>query len=298
MLERHHLSIIREVQRAGGVTAASKRLNLSQSAVSHSVAKLEDIFGVKVWEKTGRRLRFTQAGAYLVALAERLLPEFEQAESMLSDFSKGKRGTLRMGMECHPCEKWLMRVTGPYLTEWPDINLEILTAFRFDGVSALQSNEIDLLITPDPVDLPDLRFQPVFDYELVIVAHHQSSLARQTAPVVPKDLQDEVLFTVPVDAVRLDIFTQFLVPAGCRPRRWQGIESIELSLQLVAAGRGVTVLPKWLVQEMGGGMPISTRQIGEAGLHKSIHLGTRAGEEDVDYLGAFIESATTHNGSD
>ena len=291
MLERHHLVIVREVFRSGGVTAAAKRLNLSQSAISHSVAKLEDFHDVKIWEKDGRNLKFTQAGNYLVSLADRLLPELEHSEIMLSDFAGGRRGTLRLGMECHPCEKWLMRVTGQYLKDWPDVNLEVLNAFRFDGVAALQANEIDVLVTPDPVDLPDITFQPVFDYELVLVVNAASPLADGKPFIEPQDLQDQVLFTVPVDAVRLDIFAKFLVPAGCRPRRWQGVESIDLTLQMVAVGRGVTVLPRWLVQESGGNLPLEMLSIGPTGLDKSINLGTRRNEEKLDYLNAFTEAA-------
>ena len=171
------------------------------------------------------------------------------------------------------------------------MNFEILNAFRFDGVAALLANEIDVLVTPDPIAHPELIFQPVFDYELVLVVDETNRLADLESHVTPQDLRDQVLFTVPVDAVRLDIFAQFLVPAGCRPRRWQGVESIDLTLQMVAAGRGITVLPKWLVRESGATLPLRMLRIGETGLQKSINLGTRKNEERLDYIQAFIEAA-------
>lgn len=290
MLDRHHLVILREVSRAGSVTAAAERMNLSQPAISHAIAKLEAQHGVGVWRKTGRTLQLTQAGAYLLALAERLVPEFEHAERVLADMARGRRGALRIGMECHPCETWLMRVTGPFLVEWPDVDLEVRTAFRFDGIAALQAHEIDLLVTPDPVHAPDLRFQPVFDYELVLAVPRAHRLAGR-AFIEPADLVDESLLSVPVTPDRLDIYTRFLIPAGCRPRRHVGIETTELMLQLVAAGRGVSVLPDWLLQEEGAGMPIAALRIGPAGLPKSINLGLRATDVETDYLRGFIELA-------
>lgn len=54
MLDRQHLVILREVARAGGVAAAAERLNLSQSAVSHAIAKLEAYHGVRIWRPQGR----------------------------------------------------------------------------------------------------------------------------------------------------------------------------------------------------------------------------------------------------
>lgn len=78
------------------------RLNLTQPALSHSIRKIEQQLGVKIWRREGRSLVLTQAGEWLLSLANRLLPQFELAESHLEQFANGGRGTLRIGMECHP----------------------------------------------------------------------------------------------------------------------------------------------------------------------------------------------------
>src|SRR3712207_6260124 len=114
MLDYQHLAILREVDRSGSVTAAAERLNVSQSALSHMMRKVEERYGVKLWVKQGRGLRFTQAGAYLLALAQRVLPQMEHAGRVLIDFAEGPRGVLRIGMECHPCQRWLMRLIPHY----------------------------------------------------------------------------------------------------------------------------------------------------------------------------------------
>lgn len=290
MLDRQHLAILREVDRLGSVTAAAERLNLTQSALSHTIRKFEDRHAIKVWEKQGRGLRLTQAGAYLLELAQRLLPQMEQAERTLRDFSSGRRGALRVGMECHPCQKWLMRVTAPYLSAWPDVDLQVCTAFRFGGVAALLDYEIDLLVTPDPIEMPELRFTPVFDYELMLVVPENHPLAG-AGSVTPAELSSEELITFPVSLERLDVYTRFLVPANRRPRKHSTAETIDLMLQLVAAGRGVSVIPDWLIQEKGASLPIRALRLGPDGLGKSICLGTRLGEEEVDYIRGFTDIA-------
>ncbi|WP_247887173.1 LysR substrate-binding domain-containing protein [Azospirillum sp. SYSU D00513] len=290
MLDRQLLAILREVDRLGSVTAAAARLNLSQSALSHTVRKFEERQGVAVWTKKGRGLRFTQAGAHLLALAQRVLPQIEHAERVLADFASGRRGALRVGMECHPCQKWLMRRTALYLARWPDVDLEVRTAFRFDGIAALLEDEIDLLITPDPVESHEVLFTPVFDYELILVVHEAHPLAARGV-AQPRDLLDEELITVPVGLERLDVYTRFLLPAHCRPRRHRTAETVDLMLQLAAAGRGVTVLPDWLVREEGADLPLRTVRLGPDGIGKSIHLGVRRGEEAVDYIAGFLALA-------
>ncbi|MGH8330429.1 MAG: LysR family transcriptional regulator [Pseudomonas fluorescens] len=293
MIDSQPLAILREVARTGSVTAAAERLNVSQSALSHAIAKFEERHNIKVWMKDGRSLRFTQAGNYLLGLAERLLPQLEHAQQVLSDFADGRRGALRVGMECHPCQKWLMGVTGPYLRRWPDVDFEVRTAFRFDGVGALLGHEIDLLITPDPIDRPELLFTPVFDYELVLVLHETHPLAGKPW-ADPHDLIEETLITVPVSLERLDIYGRFLVPANCRPRQRITAETTELMLQLTAAGRGLSVLPEWLMHEEGEHLPLRALRIGAHGLHKSIHLGVRKNEERIDYIAGFLDIARNH----
>src|SRR5690242_10463755 len=102
MLDRQQLAILLEVDRLGSVTAAAERLNVTQSALSHTIRKMEEQHGVKIWTKSGRGLRFSQAGEYLLALAQRVLPQIDHAERVLVDFAEGRRGALRVGMECHP----------------------------------------------------------------------------------------------------------------------------------------------------------------------------------------------------
>jgi LysR family transcriptional regulator, regulator for metE and metH len=293
MLDIQHLTILREVARCNGVTAAAQRLNLSQSALSHAITKFEERHRIKVWEKDGRQLRFTQAGLYLLELAERILPQIDHAQRVLQDYAQGRRGALRVGMECHPCQKWLMGVTAPYLSAWPDVDFEVCTAFRFDGVIALQGYEIDVLITPDPIDHPGLLFKPVFDYELVLVVPESHPLTNKPW-AEPRDLSDETLITVPVSLERLDIYSRFLVPANCRPRQRRTAETIELMLQLSAAGRGISVLPQWLLEQEGGHLPLRPVRIGPHGLNKSIHVGVRHADVNIDYVEGFLKLAAAH----
>ena len=290
MLDRQHLSILREVDRMGSLTAAAERLNVSQSALSHTIRKLEDRYGVAMWEKDGRNLRLTDAGRYILTLAQRVLPQIERAENVLSDYRHGQRGSLKIGMECHPCHQWLMSVTKPYLMEWPDVGLELTTSFAFGGVAALAGYEIDILITPDPIEMAGVHYLPVFDYELVLVVPVDHSLALKRH-AEPADLLDETLFTYPVPPERLDVFTQFLVPANCRPRHHRNIETTEMMLQLVAAGRGVSAIPDWLVRREAVALGVRAVRIGQSGILKSIHLGLSEGDDTVDFIAGFLETS-------
>jgi len=290
MLERAHLTIIREVDRQGSLTAAAGVLCLTQSALSHTMKKLEQALGTDIWLREGRSLRLTQAGQYLLEVANRLLPQLDRAEERLSQYAQGQRGTLRIGMECHPCYQWLLKVVAPYLAQWPDVDVDVKQKFKFGGIGALFGYEIDLLVTPDPLYKPGLRFEPVFDYEQVLVVSRHHALATE-AYIEPKQLSSEVLITYPVQTDRLDIYNLFLQPAGISPKHHKVIETTDIMLQMVASGRGVAALPRWLVQEYSGKMDVVPVRLGPNGIAKQIFLGAREADISIDYLNAFIDLA-------
>lgn len=290
MLDRNHLAILREIDRQGSMTTAADKLFLSQSALSHTMKRLEQYLGTPLWTREGRNLRFTQAGQYLVALAHRLLPQLEHAESVIEQIAAGQRGTLRIGMECYPCYQWLLKVVAPYMEAWRTVDVDVKQEFQFGGLGALLGHDIDMLVTPDPLKRPGLAYEPVYDYEQVLVVSASHPLARREY-VQPDDLADEILVTYPVETERLDIFNQFLLPAHRAPRQHKTIETTDIMLQMVAANRGVAALPRWLVDEYTEHMPLVPLRLGESGLPKQIFLGVREDDREIDYVADFLRMA-------
>lgn len=295
-LERAHLDLVRAVQQHGSLTAAADKLHLTQSALSHTARKLEDQLGLAIWRREGRRLRPTQAGEYLLTVANRLLPQLAHAEERLRQFALGERGILRIGMECHPCYQWLLKIVSPYLAAWPAVDVDVKQKFQFGGIGALFGYEIDTLVTPDPLYKAGLIFEPVLDYEQVLVVGPEHPL-RNVAYVQPSQLSEETLITYPVAVDRLDIYTQFLTPAGISPKRHTAVESTDIMLLMVASGRGVAALPRWLVEEQSTRFDVFAVRLGQQGVAKQIFLGFREEDAGIDYVRAFVDLARTHRDS-
>mgnify|MGYP000288629973 CR=1 FL=1 len=290
MIERIHLEILNAIKEQGTLTKAAEALHLSQSALSHSIRKLEGLIGTVIWQKDGRNLRLTAAGERIQTLASRVLPQLSHTELLLKQIAMGEMGSLRIGMECHPCYQWLLRVIQPYLDNWGDIDIDVKQEFQFGALGALLNYEIDILITPDPLYKPKIEYIPVFDYEHRLVVSATHPLAKQ-ASIYPEQLTNEVLFSYPVEPMRLDIFSQFLNPAKCSVKKHKVIETTEIMLQMVAAGRGVCALPGWLVNEFAKTMPIKSLRFGDLGIQKQIFIGVRKDEQQIDYLSDFISQA-------
>ena len=94
---------------------------LSAGCVTHSTpaaAVSEPCFS------TSRTMaRWVRSSQYLLAVAQRVLPQLDLAEERLRQFAQGERGALRIGMECHPCYQWLLKIVAPYLASWPDVDM-------------------------------------------------------------------------------------------------------------------------------------------------------------------------------
>lgn len=293
MIERQHLAVIQSLDKHGSLTAAAKHLCLTQSALSHSMRKLEDRFDTPIWIREGRKLRLTQAGLYILKLANRVLPQLEHAEIKLKQISKGERGTLSIGMECHPCYQWLLKIVSPFLEEWPDVDVDVKQKFQFGGVGALFNYEIDLLVTPDPFYKTGLSFEPVFGYEQVLVVPLDHPLTKHEY-LEPEQLRHTTLITYPVQTDRLDIYTRFLNPAGVVPKQHKTIETTDIMLQMVASNRGVAALPRWLAEQYCTALPLAVVSMGECGIYKNIYLGMRE-DDNTKYLSHFINLAREYD---
>ena len=293
MIDRQHLRIVRAIDAEGTMTEAAKSLFLTQSALSHAMKKLEAHFDVPLWKKDGRRLTLTQAGQSVLGLAHRVLPQFEHTEAQLRRFADGKQGILRIGMECYPCFEWLLKVVAPFLKAFPDVDVDVRRAFSFGGLQALHGYDIDILLTPDPLSLDTITYTPVFEYEQVLVMDKHHSLAEKPF-IAPQDLSNETLITYPIELSRLDVFTHFLTPANCTVKQHKTIETTEIILQMVAAGRGITALPKWLVEEAKESELLACRSLGEEGVSKTLYLGHRNAQDVLGFVDDFIALSKIH----
>jgi LysR family transcriptional regulator for metE and metH len=149
-LERQHLEILSALESEGTLSKAAEKLHLTQPALTHSIRRLEDQLGAKVWEIQGRRVVLGAIGQRLLKAARQILPRFQKAEEDLLGLAQGKAGLLKIGVECHPCYQWLMEVVSHYFNAYPAGDLEIVRQFQFAAMEALIHHQIDFLVTPDP----------------------------------------------------------------------------------------------------------------------------------------------------
>ena len=291
-LEFRHLRTIKAIHEEGGLARAADRLHITQSALSHQIKGLEDQAGMELFVRRSKPMKLSAAGLRLLRLAEQVLPQVAAMEEEFRAMQQGKIGRLHIAIECHACFEWLLPVLEQFRIAWPDVEVDIRPGLQFEALPALMREEVDLVISSDPEALPGVDFTPLFDYEPVFVASSEHPLAAKPF-ITPEDFRDELLITYPMERTRLDVFSQFLAPAGVEPR---GVRQVELSaviLLLVASNRGVTVLPDWVVREQRHNASYITRPLTETGVTRRMYGATRSDDTTKPFMAHVLKLART-----
>ena len=290
--ELRHLRAVRAIHRSGGLSKAADILHLTQSALSHQIRGLENQVGVDLFVRRTKPLKLSAAGMRMLKLADRVLPEIDATEEEFRALLSGKTGRLHIAIECHACFEWLFPVLDAFRKAWPDVDVDIRPGLAFDALPALAREEVDLVVSSDPEQHPDLEFSPLFDYEPVFVASSQHVLA-QKKWIEAQDFCDETLITYPVNRSRLDVFSQLLMPAKVEPRAIRQVELTAVILLLVASNRGVAVLPDWVVREVRYNPDYITRPLTEKGLTRRLYAATRSEDTIKPFMAHLLKLART-----
>ncbi|MCF6317476.1 MAG: LysR family transcriptional regulator [Marinosulfonomonas sp.] len=286
-LELRHLRTIKAIHEAGGLARAADVMNITQSALSHQIKGLEGQAQVELFVRRSKPLRLSAAGMRLLVLAEKVLPEIDAIQDDFAGLNAGRAGRLHIAIECHACFEWLFPVLEEFRKAWPDVDVDIRAGLSFDALTALQKEQVDLVISSDPEKLDGIEFVPLFDYEPVFVAAAKNPLA-QKPYIEAADFKGQTLIVYPVERSKLDAFTELLGPAKVEPAAIRKVELTAVILLLVASNRGVAVLPDWVVREVKYNSDYVTRPLTKGGLTRRLFAAVREDDVAKPYMAHFM----------
>lgn len=290
-IEFRHLRTIKAIHDTGGLQRAADVLHITQSALSHQIKGLEDQAGVELFVRRSKPLKLSAAGLRMLRLAERVLPEIEALEAEFEALEEGSAGRLHIALECHACYDWLFPVLEQFRRAWPQVDIDIRAGHAFDALTALRKEEVDVVISSDPED-SDAIFSPLFDYSPVFIGAASHPLAAKPW-VEAEDLRGETLISYPVEKSRLDSFKLLLNPAGVEPKALRQVELTPMILMLVASGRGVAVLPDWVMNNLANEADFVVRRLTEKGLTRRMFAASRKEDATKPYMAHFVRLART-----
>lgn len=286
ILEIRHLRTLTALRNSGSLVRAAQLLNLTQSALSHQVKLLEERYGVALFERKSVPPQFSATGLRLLALADAVLPQLEDAERDLARLASGRSGQLRIAVECHTCFDWLMPAMDAFRGHWPEVELDIVSGFHPDPIALVLQDRADIAIVAEADADETVDFHPLFRFEIMALLANQHALTARPF-LVAEDFAAETLITYPVPDEMLDVVRQLLEPAGIKPAR-RTTELTVAMLQLVASGRGIATLPLWAVQSYLDRAYVTARRVGPNGLTGRLYIACTSATSALPWLTDFV----------
>ncbi|HEX4604741.1 MAG TPA: LysR family transcriptional regulator [Candidatus Angelobacter sp.] len=286
-LEIRHLKLLAAVAETGTVTEASKRLHLTQSALSHQLRDAEERLGAPLFLRLGKRMVLTAAGETLLSSTQRVLEELAHAEKAVADTTGETRGVIRLSTESYTCYHWLPPLMADFHKKFPGVEIRINADVTAEAVCALIEGKLDVAISfcSGPVK-KGLRQMALFDDEMLLTMSPKHRLAQMDC-VRPEDLAGETVLIYPPRS-ESTLLTHVMLPAGAAPGRVIEIPLTEGLIELAAAGSGVGLLASWAVEPDVRAKKVITKSVGPHGLHRTWYAMTLKDQQHPEYLEEFL----------
>ena len=238
-----------EVARQGSFTGAAKRLLVSQPALTVTIRDLERELGVRLFDRTTRKVQLTQEGAGFLPTAERLLNDVHEAVADVRDVAERRRGQVRLVSLPSVATDMLPPILARFGETYPGITVHLHDANASGVQTRVKNREVDFGIASAWRADDELRFTPLLSDSFYLVCRHDHPLAERTDPVRWCDLADWVfLGLAPDTGIRPLLETVPELPPNVARPRYE-VSNIATLDGLLGAGMGITVLPRMAVPQ-------------------------------------------------
>lgn len=234
----------------GSFHRAAANLNLSQTALSHRMRKLEDDLGVKLLVRTTRHVALTPAGLDLLPKARRILDEAVRSFEDLR--RQGRAQQERLAIGCLPTIsiRYIPRVLSEFTKMYPSLDVQVFDNSAGEIADHVQSGRAEFGITIVSVNRWDLEVTELLKEPFVLVCPAEHRFAAEKA-ITWADLEGQ-----PLVRVSPQTGNRVLIDDALGPRRetlaWRfEVQHLSTAVSLVASGIGLAVVPRLAVEASG-----------------------------------------------
>ena len=285
-LEVRHLKLVVAVAEEGSVTAASRRLHVTQSALSHQLRDAEEKIGAALFLRLSKRMVPTPAGERLLQSARSVLGELERTGREISGNNGENAGLIRLSTECYTCYHWLPPLLKEFRKKYPKVEISIDADATHDPLAALREGRLDVGVVSCEVTDRALRVESLFEDDLLLVMAPDHKLARKKS-IRPQELAGENVLIYP-PRNESTMLNHVIYPAGIRPGGVLEVTLTEAILELASAGMGIGLLARWAAMPWVKNHRVAARPLANGGYRRQWRAVTMADSPRPAYLEEFI----------
>ena len=238
----HDLEAFVAVAERASFSQAASDLFLSQSALSRRIEKLEEGLGVKLFERTTRRVQLTNVGQAFLVNVRTALDGLEDAVLGVADLAAHRTGTVTLA--CVPSAVWhfLPEVLKQFSERFPRIRVRVHDESAQDVLNLVLAGEADFGINFTGAEEAEIVFDPIYEERYVLAMRHDHPLARRKK-LNWKDTVRERYISVAKSSGNRSVIDAALAGVEKHPPIFCEVNHVSGVLALVEAGMGVAAVP-------------------------------------------------------
>jgi DNA-binding transcriptional LysR family regulator len=221
---------------------AAEQIFRTQSAVSIQIAKMEDVVGQKLFQRTTKQIELTEAGDILLRYANQIKALLEQAGQEMTDLEKMARGRLTICTSDTTACYQLPGIIQEYQAKYPGIEIIVRNATSLKTIDLVMDNQVDFGIATLKYLKPPLVAVPLFYRSDVVICHPDHPLAKMKT-VFLKDLEAYNCVLLDQKCSSRRILDEACGTAGVTLSISMELSSIEVVKNFVSINSGISVVP-------------------------------------------------------
>jgi len=232
--------------RSGGVSAAARKLNTTQPAISMRVKELERSLNAQLLDRSRRRIKLTPRGREFLEYAEHILAMTEEARSRFGA-TQSVSGRIRLGVTETVALTWLPDLVSRINTEFPEVVVELDVDLTAGVWSKLNAGDLEIALMPGPAQGPGLVAA-----SLGYIRYDWMASTRLDIPdgeLQPQDLARWPIITLAQESNLHDVIDVWFHRHNLRPRRIDVCNSLGVVASLTKAGLGISLLPPSVLRD-------------------------------------------------
>ena len=287
-----HLRSFVEVARLKNFSRAAGKLGLTQPAISTQIRQLEEEFGVRLFDRIGKKVFLTQPGILLLDHAGKILNVEKEAFQALRDLMPNPAGHLMVGATEASCLYLLPKVFAAFKKKHPEVKITIYRNFTTKIVQKLQEDSVDLGFVSLPVDVREIAAIPLFRESVDVAVPPDHPLASRPSVTVEEIARYPWIFPKAsrTRAMLDELFRGIRTPVHVT-MELSGVETIK---RFIGIGLGISLLSRsYASAEVKAGL-LKLVPLAEPRLERQVGLAYRTDRYLSRSAQAFIEIAKRH----
>lgn len=242
------LKVFKTVCESKSMTAAGKKLYMSQPAVSQTITKLEKEVGIKLFERIKNRLELTYGGKVLYKYSKKIIRLTAESEDMLHQIANLKAGKLRIGASMTIGTYILPDIINDFKKEYQELKMPLYINNTDNIVDNILNNDLDIAFVEGPFKEKEIKSE-IFRKDELVVVSSPDYFSKKVGDLSLGDIAGENFILREKGSGTRDLAIKKLEESQIDYKIKHVLNNFEAIKKAITANFGLSILPKISVRE-------------------------------------------------